>query len=69
MRKGLKYILYPLAIVIVILAFLHLSYIIDYKNIDEIYIGLILLLLSKLGLLIIASTIIYKTSSFVKSKK
>ena len=48
MRKGLKYILYPLAIVIVILAFLHLSYTIDYKNIDEIYIGLILLLLSNL---------------------
>lgn len=46
MEKRLSVVLYPITIIITILAFLHLSYFIDYKSIDGTFIGFILLLIS-----------------------
>ena len=44
--KKITILLFPIAIFLALISFLHLSYVINYLNIDETIIGLILLLIS-----------------------
>lgn len=44
--KKITMLLFPIAIFLALISFLHLSYVINYLNIDETIIGLILLLIS-----------------------
>lgn len=46
MKKILMICLYPIAVLLVVFAFLHFSYIIKYDNVDVFIIGMILLFLS-----------------------
>lgn len=46
MKKILMICLYPIAVLLVVFAFLHFSYIIKYDNVDGFIIGMILLFLS-----------------------
>ena len=43
--KKITMLLFPIAIFLALISFLHLSYVINYLNIDETIIGLILLLI------------------------